>query len=114
MKYPGDPGFTYLDEEEKELIEETEANIENWKPLEGAELAEAKEKFRVAAKNTLEKMDIKTERMNIRMTKPDLDALKRAASREGLPYQSLVTSILHKYTQGRLVDIEEARKLLKT
>jgi len=39
--------------------------------------------------------------------------LKKAAAREGLPYQSLVISILHKFTEGRLVDIEEARKLLR-
>jgi len=47
------------------------------------------------------------------MTPGDMDALKGAAAREGLPYQSLVTSILHKFISGRLVDIEEARKLLK-
>lgn len=31
---------------------------------------------------------------------------------EGLPYQSLVTCILHKYTTGKLIDIDEARKIL--
>jgi len=55
----------------------------------------------------------KTERMNIRMSKKDMENLKTIASREGLPYQSLVTSILHKYTTGLLVDINEARKILK-
>jgi hypothetical protein len=54
----------------------------------------------------------KTERMNIRMTTQDMENLKLAAAREGLPYQSLVTSILHKYTSGLLVDVREARKLL--
>ena len=51
--------------------------------------------------------------MNIRMTTRDMAALKRATEREGLPYQSLVTSILHKFTEGRLVDIEEAKKILR-
>jgi predicted DNA binding CopG/RHH family protein len=55
----------------------------------------------------------KTERMNIRMSKADMDSLKLAAAREGLPYQSLVASILHKYTAGVLVDINEARKIVK-
>ncbi|MDA3940467.1 MAG: hypothetical protein PF693_14350 [Spirochaetia bacterium] len=50
--------------------------------------------------------------MNIRVTKRDMIALKDAALSEGLPYQSMVTSILHKYTTGKLVDIEEARKIL--
>lgn len=63
-----------------------------------------------AAKSTA----AKTERMNIRMTKADMESLKLAASREGLPYQSLVTSILHKYTTGRLVDIQEAQKILRS
>ena len=52
----------------------------------------------------------KTERMNIRMSKSDMENLKAIASREGLPYQSLVTSILHKYTSGLLVDINEKKR----
>lgn len=62
-----------------------------------------------AAKNSSKK----TERMNIRMTKYDMERLKEIAVREGLPYQSLVTSILHKYSEGLLVDINEARKLIQ-
>jgi len=56
----------------------------------------------------------KTERMNIRMSRTDMDNLKAIALREGLPYQSLVTSVLHKYTAGLLVDISEARKVLRS
>jgi len=52
----------------------------------------------------------KTERMNIRMKKADMDKLKRIAQREGIPYQSLVTSIIHKYIEGSFVDIQEAKK----
>lgn len=55
----------------------------------------------------------KTERMNIRMTRADMLRLKGIAEREGIPYQSLVSSVLHKYTQGLLVDINEARKILR-
>ncbi|WP_460050443.1 hypothetical protein [Spirochaeta dissipatitropha] len=47
------------------------------------------------------------------MTKYDMDQLKELASREGLPYQSFVASILHKYSEGLLVDINEARKLFQ-
>lgn len=56
----------------------------------------------------------KTERMNIRMSKKDMENLKSIALREGLPYQSLVTSVLHKYTTGLLVDINEAKKVLSS
>ena len=66
-----------------------------------------------AAQVTLVEIGNKTERMNIRMTKRDIETLKASAQREGLPYQSLVTSVLHKYMAGRLVDIEEARKVLQ-
>ena len=74
---------------------------------------ELKEKLVLAAKQTLVELQNKTERMNIRMTKRDLLALKAAAESEGIPYQSLVTSILHKFTTGQLVDINEAKKILR-
>lgn len=54
----------------------------------------------------------KSERMNIRMTKADMDALRARASVDGIPYQTLVASVLHRYSVGRLVDINEARKIL--
>jgi predicted DNA binding CopG/RHH family protein len=100
----------YLDEEEKELMESFDRG--EWKPLEGKALADMQAELSEAARNTLAEPGNKTERMNIRMTTRDMAALKRAAEREGLPYQSLVTSILHKFTEGRLVDIEEAKKIL--
>lgn len=56
----------------------------------------------------------KSERMNIRMTKADMDALRARASMDGIPYQTLVASILHRYSIGQLVDITEARKILGT
>ncbi len=39
---------------------------------------------------------------NIRITSKDLEALQKRALTEGIPYQTLITSILHKYIQGRL------------
>jgi predicted DNA binding CopG/RHH family protein len=69
-----------------------------------------RESLVAAARNSARK----TERMNIRMTKSDMDALRARASVEGLPYQSLVASILHRYSAGLLVDITEARKILKS
>lgn len=72
------------------------------------------EKMRIELVNAAINTRNKTERMNIRMSKQDMENLKKIASREGLPYQSLVTSIIHKYTSGLLVDINEARKLLES
>ena len=42
----------------------------------------------------------KDARVNIRLSIADLDMLKRRAAEEGLPYQSLIASILHKYVSG--------------
>ncbi len=53
-----------------------------------------------AAKNTM----LKDQRMNIRIAKKDLDGLKTKALEEGIPYQTLVASILHKYVNGKLIE----------
>ena len=43
--------------------------------------------------------------MNIRISERDLKALQRRALQEGLPYQTLVSSILHKYLSGSLNEV---------
>ena len=85
-----------LDEVEKELIE----SIENdeWQPV--ANMREELERSKEIAKNTFKK----TERMNIRMNKKDMENLKLKAIKEGMPYQTLVSSILYKYLTGQLVE----------
>jgi predicted DNA binding CopG/RHH family protein len=45
--------------------------------------------------------------MNIRIAKRDLDGLKERALEEGIPSQTLVASILHKYVTGRLWEVVE-------
>jgi len=51
-----------------------------------------------AARNTLRK----TERTNIRLTESDLLAIKQRAAREGVPYQTLIASVIHRYVTGEL------------
>ena len=46
----------------------------------------------------------KDARINIRISSHDLRALQKRALEEGMPYQTLVASILHKYVAGRLED----------
>ena len=43
-------------------------------------------------------------RVNIRLSKKDLEAILKRALEEGIPYQTLMGSVLHKYADGRLVD----------
>ena len=86
----------YLDKEEQELMESLERD--NWKPA--GDLEGWKTLLSKTAANTL----AKDQRMNIRITKNDLDSIKLRAMEEGLPYQTLVASILHKYVTGRLTE----------
>ena len=82
--------------EEKQLIK----TIENdeWKTV--THVAERRAEFKAAAKITL----LKDQRMNIRITQRDLEGLKTKALEEGLPYQTLVASIIHKYLNGKLIE----------
>ena len=43
-------------------------------------------------------------RVNIRMTQGDVDVIRQLAEEEGLGYQTLMSSVLHKYASGRLVE----------
>jgi predicted DNA binding CopG/RHH family protein len=57
-------------------------------------------KFRVAARATA----IKDRRVNIRMSSGDLSDIQVKALEEGVPYQTLIASVLHKYVTGRLAE----------
>jgi predicted DNA binding CopG/RHH family protein len=58
------------------------------------------EKYRAAAKTTFKK----DKRVNIRISGKDLALLQERALIEGLPYQTLMSSVLHKFVNGNLVD----------
>lgn len=57
-------------------------------------------KLRDAARVTF----TKDRRINIRLSSTDLMAIQARAAEEGIPYQTLITSILHKFVSGRLVE----------
>ena len=46
----------------------------------------------------------KNRRVNIRISERDLSALQKRALMEGIPYQTLIASVLHKYVDGRLAE----------
>lgn len=56
----------------------------------------------------------KDKRMNVRISTRDLEALKRRALEEGLPYQTLVSSVLHKYLSGGLEDVTASKSAQRT
>ncbi len=84
------------DPEEQDLLESFEAG--EWEPVPGRE-AELK-RYRDIARATFKK----EMRVNIRLSRKDLDALQTRALEEGIPYQTLMASILHKYVSGRLME----------
>jgi predicted DNA binding CopG/RHH family protein len=47
----------------------------------------------------------KDRRLNIRLSSKDLEAIQKRALAEGLPYQTLISSVLHKYASGRLKEV---------
>jgi predicted DNA binding CopG/RHH family protein len=82
------------DEIEREIVKDFERG--RWKSSKNTakEIQTAKE----AAANYLKK----DARINIRLSSPDLRLLKRKAAEEGMPYQTLIASILHKFATGRV------------
>ncbi len=61
---------------------------------------ENKELFKAAAQAT----SLKDRRVNIRLSSPDLLDIQARAMEEGVPYQTLIASVLHKFVSGRLVE----------
>lgn len=85
-----------LDDYEKEILEDYEAGKLKSSGISDSE----KERISEIAANTLKK----NKRVNIRLSEHDLQAIQRKAVQEGLPYQTLISSLIHKYTNGLLVD----------
>ena len=85
-----------FDKEEQELMESIEK--EDWVSVNN--LDREIKKAREAARATFKK----SERMNIRMSPKDLEDLKVRALQEGMPYQTLVSSLIRRYLSGRLVE----------
>ncbi len=84
-----------LNKEEKEILESYEKDewVSVSKPASVA-------KYKAAAKATFKK----DKRVNIRISELDLELLQERALIEGLPYQTLMSSVLHKYVTGRFAE----------
>lgn len=94
-----------LDQEERELLDAFEAG-----EFKSVLTEERKNLLAQSAEDTFKK----NKRINIRISSRDLAALQRRALEEGLPYQSLVASVLHKYVSGSLQDITANKALHRT
>jgi len=85
----------FLDEEEKDLVTSFEAG--EWTPIPSAERDQINSSFALGTR--------KDARVNIRLSGQDLTALQMRAAREGLPYQTLLASLVHKYVTGQLLPV---------
>lgn len=83
-----------LDDYEKEI----EKHAGKSRPLSQAE----RKRVEAAIEKSKKKKNI-----NIRISEQDLLELRMRSSREGMPYQTLISSVLHKYLTNRLVDEEQ-------
>lgn len=81
-----------LDKEEKALSDSFDKG--EWKSVKN--IKEERALAKRVAKNTLQK----DARINIRLSSADLLRIKQKAAFEGIPYQTLIASILHKYAAG--------------
>jgi len=94
MKKLSRKAFEPLDQEEKDLMESIER--EEWRSVKN--IKQEKNKAIAAARNTLKK----DKRINLRLTQKDYRQIQIKAIEEGIPYQTLISSIVHKYLNGSL------------
>jgi len=85
-----------LDSEEREILAAFERGELRSEPDAEQEINQARE----AARNTFNK----TRRVNLRLTERDFELAHVRALEEGIPYQTLLSSVIHKFLTGRLVE----------
>lgn len=92
-----------LDAFEKEMLDAYEEG-----ELKSTSPSKAKlSKFKAAATATFRK----DKRVNIRLSTPDLMDIQARALEEGMPYQTLIASVLHKFVSGRFVESQSSLSL---
>jgi predicted DNA binding CopG/RHH family protein len=84
-----------IDAYEQEILEAYEQG-----QLESVATKDELARFKAAARATA----IKDRRVNIRLSSADLNDIQVKALEEGVPYQTLIASVLHKYVTGRLAE----------
>ncbi len=94
MKKISEKAFTPIDQEEKNLMESIERD--EWQLVKNIDNEKAKAVM--AARNTLKK----EKRINLRLTQKDYHQIQVKAIEEGIPYQTLISSLVHKYLNGSL------------
>ncbi len=87
---------TNLNKEEQEILDAFDSG--EIQPIPNAK--KEMERHQKYAKETFKK----DKRINIRLTSRDLTSIQKLALKEGIPYQTFIASILHKYADGRYLE----------
>ena len=94
MKKISKKAFKPIDQEEKDLMESIERD--EWQSVKNID--QERKKAIAAARNTLKK----DKRINLRLSQKDYHQIQVKAIEEGIPYQTLISSLVHKYLNGSL------------
>ena len=89
-----------LDKYEREI----ERHVDSYRPVSKKELAHIE--------GVLDRIK-KTRNVNIRISETVLEELKKRSREEGIPYQTLISSVLHKYVTNRLMDAKAIRSSMQ-
>ncbi len=81
------------DDSEVDILRSYEQD--EWRSVE--EFKKLKEEYEAYARNSSNK----NKRINIRISESDLNRLKAKSLEEGIPYQTLVSSLIHRYVTGK-------------
>ena len=86
------------------LEQSIEDNAEKFVPLSSADMSKV---------DTIINSANKTKNINIRISAHDIEKVKQKSTEEGIPYQTLISSIIHKYISGTLVDEKAVLKSME-
>jgi len=101
----GQKGYLPYKDSKMKKVEKSEAEVlkafedGEWQPLK--DVQKKKTEYARYAKNTA----AKNKRINIRLSEKDLANLKAKSLEEGIPYQTLIASIIHNYVHGKFREI---------
>ncbi len=89
---------TLYSDDEIKLFNAMEEDVDKGtnQPLSAQKLAEKKAFFKATAVSTIEKKTRKKS-LNIRLFEDDIEKIKVIALEQGLPYQTLISSVIHKF-----------------
>lgn len=89
-----------ISKEEKEILKSFEDG--EWESVKNLDVQISK--YSSYARSTLKK----DKRINIRLNEKDLEIIQNIAVDEGIPYQTLISSLIHKFVTGKLTDKSKA------